>query len=155
MIYQWLLDTGFSGEWLLDHLPESEIKSAESELFRRTQLSAFPMELKDLKTGRTIESSSSLITLTPFLDPHGVLRVEGRIENAPVAPEVRHPIILPAHEKITELLIYSTHLEYEHSTPERTLNELRKLYWVQGGRKTMYLILVLDASETTQRLCIQ
>ena len=117
-------------------LSEFEIKSAESELFRRTQLSAFPMELKDLKTGRTIESSSSLITLTPFLDSHGVLRVGGRIENAPVSPEVRHPIILPAHEKLTELLIYSTHLEFQHSTPERTLNELRKLYWVQGGRKT-------------------
>ena len=122
-------------------LSEFEIKSAEWELFRRTQLSAFPMELKDLKTGRTIESSSSLITLTPLLDLHGVLRVGGRIENAPVSPEVYHPIILPAHEKLTQLLIYSTHLEFQHSTPERTLNELRKFYWVQGERKTIRRVL--------------
>lgn len=51
-------------------LSESEIKSAELlELFRRIQLSAFPMELKDRKAGRTIESISysSLTTLTPTL----------------------------------------------------------------------------------------
>ncbi|XP_046643169.1 uncharacterized protein LOC124328443 [Daphnia pulicaria] len=117
-----------------DKLSETEIVLAESELFRRAQLSAFPDDFENLKDGKVLEASSSLITLSPFIDQIGVLRVGGRIENAPVPPETRHPIIL-------KLLIYSQHLELVHSTPERTFHEVRKLYWIQGGRKTVRRIL--------------
>ena len=75
------------------------------------------------------------------MDQIGVLRVGGGIENAPVPPETRHPIILPVRPRITELLTYSQHLEFAHSTPERTFREVRKLYWFQGGRKTVRRIL--------------
>lgn len=104
-------------------------------------MSAFPEDYSNLKEGKQLDPGSSLITLTPFIDHQGVLRVGGRIENAPAPPEARHPIILPADEKITKLLIYSLHLEFAHSTTERTFHELRKLYWVQRGRKTVRRII--------------
>ncbi|XP_045028561.1 uncharacterized protein LOC123471391 [Daphnia magna] len=122
-------------------LSETEVKNAEAELFRRAQMSAFPEDYSNIKEGKQLDPGSSLITLTPFVDHQGVLRVGGRIENAPTPPEARHPIILPAEEKITELMIYSLHLEFVHSTTERTFHELRKLYWVQRGRKTVRRII--------------
>ncbi|XP_057372209.1 uncharacterized protein LOC130693104 [Daphnia carinata] len=122
-------------------LSETEVKNAEAELFRRAQMSAFPEDYSNLKEGKQLDPGSSLITLTPFIDHQRVLRVGGRIENAPAPPEARHPIILPADEKITKLLIYSLHLEFAHSTTERTFHELRKVYWVQRGRKTVRRII--------------
>ncbi|XP_045032618.1 uncharacterized protein LOC123474468 [Daphnia magna] len=122
-------------------LSETEVKNAEAELFRRAQMSAFPEDYSNIREGKQLDPGSSLITLTPFVDHQEILRVGGRIENAPAPPEARHPIILPADEKITELLIYSFHLEFVHSTTERTFHELRKLYWIQRGRKTVSKII--------------
>lgn len=98
-------------------------------------MSGFPEDYCNLKEGKRLDSASSLIKLTLFIDRQGILWVRGRIENAPVPPEVRHPIILPADEKITELLIYSLHLKFAHSIRERTFREVRKLYGDQRGQK--------------------
>ena len=44
----------------------------------QVQKEAFSQEISALKNGGTISSSSSLLQLTPELDPDGLLRVGGR-----------------------------------------------------------------------------
>ena len=61
-------------------LSEAEIENAKAELFNRAQTSAFPGDFNNLKEGKQLGSGSSLITLTPFIDHQGVLRVGGRIK---------------------------------------------------------------------------
>ena len=48
-------------------------------------------ELKDLKT------TASMRKLHPLVDDKGILRVGGRLENALIKYEAKHPIILPYH----------------------------------------------------------
>ena len=110
-------------------------------------MSAFPEEFNNLKGGKELESGSSLITLTPFIDHQGVLRVGGRIQNAPAPPEVRHLIILQARARITELLIYSLQLEFAHST--KYVNSTGSKVDEKRGEESS--TIVPNASDTTHR----
>ncbi|KZS01225.1 Uncharacterized protein APZ42_002178, partial [Daphnia magna] len=64
-------------------LLEAEVKKAETELFGHTQMSAFPEDFSNLNEEKRLYPGSSLIDLTPFINHRGVLRVGGRIDNAP------------------------------------------------------------------------
>jgi hypothetical protein len=44
--------------------------------------------------------------LAPYLDHRGFLSVGGLIEKASLYIDVRHPIILPHSERVTELILY-------------------------------------------------
>ncbi|KAJ8035403.1 hypothetical protein HOLleu_22626 [Holothuria leucospilota] len=61
----------------------------------------------------------------------GVLRVGGRLENAPLADDVKHPIILPSMHHVTDLVIEHHHLLVGHSGAGSTWSSLREKYW--GG----------------------
>ncbi|XP_037828764.1 uncharacterized protein LOC119616475 [Lucilia sericata] len=60
----------------------------------------------------------------------GVLRVAGRIENADVPDELKHPAILPKHCRITKLLILHYHNIHHHINHETVVNELRQRYYI-------------------------
>ena len=81
-----------------------------------------------------IPINSFLRCLEPFIDTHGILRVGGRIERGPFAFDQKHPTILPDY-RLTELIIAEMHVNLTHSKPERTLAELRLLYWAIGAKR--------------------
>lgn len=68
------------------------------------------MEIGSHKPGEAITCKGSLQTLHPFLDHSGILRVGGRIGNAHIAYNARHPIILQKSSHLAALLIAHTHL---------------------------------------------
>ncbi|XP_076659884.1 uncharacterized protein LOC143363167 [Halictus rubicundus] len=72
---------------------------------RHVQGSHFELELGALRTGQPISGKSSIARLTPFLDEDGLLRVGGRIDNAPLPFDERHPIILPKDSHLTQLIV--------------------------------------------------
>ncbi|XP_015748349.1 PREDICTED: uncharacterized protein LOC107328140 [Acropora digitifera] len=82
----------------------------------------------------SMKKTSSLYRLDPFLDENGVLRVGGRIRNAPVSYEIKHPVILPSKSQVTILLV---RYQNERISPQgrgMTLNDLRSHgYWLIGG----------------------
>ena len=47
--------------------------------------------------------------LHPFLDEKGILRVGGRLENALIKFEAKHPIVLPYRHHVTNLIISQHH----------------------------------------------
>ena len=63
---------------------------------------------------KKLKQTSSLFRLDPFLDEKGVLRVGGRLQNAALAYEVKHPIIIPKKSHLTELLIRHYHNQEQH-----------------------------------------
>ena len=110
-------------------------------IIRLAQERFYFSELDDLKSRRPINSHSKILKLKPFLDHRGLLSVVGRIDDAPVAYDTRHPIILPASARVTELIVHQTHLEYAHASPERTLYKCRKMFWIVKGRATVKKIV--------------
>ena len=122
-------------------LTADEIQTGMWTLIRLAQEGAYPTDLDDLKNGRQICPGSSLVKLTPFLDHRGLLSVGGRIGNAPLPFGARHPIILPTSSQIAELIIRDVHVQHSHSSSERTLHELRSLYWIPRGRVAVKRVL--------------
>jgi len=78
--------------------------------------------LKNLKNKRELGRNSRLRqfgdTLHPFLDENGMLRVGGRLHEAPWTFERKHPILLPAQCKITRLLIERELRTLLHAGPQ-------------------------------------
>ncbi|XP_055623485.1 uncharacterized protein LOC129766911 [Toxorhynchites rutilus septentrionalis] len=77
-------------------LNQDDFVKAKDTLWRQAQAQGYSEEFHRLKSERGIEKGSPLQSLAPFLDERGVIRVGGRIGNAPTIPfAVKYPIVLP------------------------------------------------------------
>ena len=110
-----------------------EIKAAEMKIIRHVQEQQYGDEVKKLKSGLPLQKSSSLKDLTPFLDPHDVLCVGGRIQHASMQERKKHPFIIPHRHKIARMIIEELH-NVAHIGVEWTLSMLRTKYWVTRAR---------------------
>lgn len=72
--------------------------------------------------------------LTAFLDPQGVLRVGGRSKFAEIDSESEHQVIIPKESRFAQLRINEAHLRTLHGGTQLTLGQLRRSYWILGGR---------------------
>ncbi|XP_071644259.1 uncharacterized protein [Temnothorax longispinosus] len=68
---------------------------------RVVQALHFANEITALSANRTVSHRSSLASLSPFLDDHGVLRVGGRLKHAMLSTDERHPMIAPPSSWLT------------------------------------------------------
>ena len=62
-----------------------------------------------------------------------VLHVGGRLENAPIKDDIRHPIILPINHHVTQLLINHHHEVTGLCGAGATWSSLRQRYWILKG----------------------
>lgn len=69
-----------------------------------------------------------------FLDVNGILRVGGRLKNALLDPEVKHPAIIPRDSSFSRLVIADFHERTLHGGVQVVLSALRQQYWIIGGR---------------------
>ena len=87
--------------------------------------------------GSVPAKTSAIAKLKPFLeDDTRILRVGGRLKNAPIPFVAKHPAILPSRHHITCLIIRHYHLRSGHAGPERVLAEVRQRYLILKGRAT-------------------
>ncbi len=84
--------------------------------------------------GSSQAKPNSLLKLKPFEDENNQLRVGGRLTNAPIPFEAKHPVILPNNHHVTQLIISHYHLRLGHAGPERVLAEIRQRFWILKGR---------------------
>ena len=126
-----------------------DLKKAEREIVKQIQGEAFDKEIKAIKSlalneeiqkrdearqrNQAVKQTSTLYRLDPFLDRHGVLRVGGRTQQASLAEDIKHPVILPREGHVTELVIKNFHEKTQHQGRGFTLNEIRSSgYWITG-----------------------
>lgn len=83
---------------------------AEEFWCKFTQESAYSDELKCLRNGKEIPPKSKLNALAPILDAGGMIWVGGRLENANISYDERHPIIVPGDSLFAMKLIKKTHM---------------------------------------------
>ena len=105
------------------------------------QAESFPQEVAVLGSKHHVSSKSKLVSLSPFLDEHGIIRAGGRIERADIPFCSRHPVVLAPDHELTRLIIMNCHEKLKHEGVDHVRNELRLLYWILRCRATVRKIL--------------
>ena len=129
------------------HLTFAELQVAEREIFKRVQQVAFPEVIDVLSATECCEdkrypkkvlkkTGASRCQLNPQLK-EGLLRVGGRLVNAPFGDERKHPIILPYKHHVTDLIIRQCHESLGHMGQESVLSSLRETVWIVKGRSAV------------------
>ena len=133
------------------HLTVTELQVAEREIFKRVQLVAFPEVIDVLSATESCEdkrylkkilkkAGASIRQLNPQFK-EGLLRVGGRLVNAPVGDERKHPIILPYKHHVTDLVIKQCHESLGHMGQEFVLSSLRETVWIVKGRSAVRRVI--------------
>ena len=80
--------------------------------------------------------------LRVFTDQEGVMRCQGRIDNAEKVPySSKYPILLPNDHHLTKLYVHNAHARVLHNGVKATITELRSRFWLVKGRSTVKKIL--------------
>ena len=118
------------------HLTATEINMSEHALFRRAQSQTFSHELNQLTHDHPIKSSSAIITLSPFTDQQGIIRVwgGGRLAKSHLTYSQSHPVILSSKSHICYLMFNSKHVALGHCGPSLLLSSTGSRVHVLGTR---------------------
>ena len=121
-----------------------ELERAEITLIKYLQLRHFSNFLSARNDKERLKSLPlPLKKLHPYVHD-GLMHVGGRLNQAPTAFDVKHPIILPPNSHFTELMIRQYHAEVGHSGAGHTWASIRQRYWIlKGGaavRKSLGLV---------------
>ena len=114
-----------------------ELNAAEQEIIRHVQKEAFKEEISKLNNPTTrgeAKGSSPLFRLDPFLDLNDLVRIGGRIRQASLSQDAKHPVVLPGQGHITKILASHYHEKALHQGKGITLNAIRSSgFWLIGG----------------------
>lgn len=106
------------------------------------QQQSFPEEYKELISGKPITPSSRILSLNPFMDEQGLIRVGGRLKNSGLPFDTCHPILLPKNHELTKRIIVQQHLRYMHAGVQATMAAVRERFWPLSLRSTTRKILL-------------
>ena len=81
---------------------------------RKAQAESFPQEVATLKKILPISSKSKLVSLSPFLDKEGMVRVGGQIERPNIPYSGRHPLVLSPEHELSRLIVINCHEKLKH-----------------------------------------
>ena len=123
-----------------ERLTVTDIRNAEMEILKHIQEESFSSEISNLKAGKPVPKGSSLKKLDPVLND-GLLRVGGRLGNAPYALDFKHPIILPKKHDVVTMIVRQCHEQVGHMGAEYTLAETRVKYYIVNGRRTVQRVI--------------
>jgi len=127
------------------NLSSAELNEAMYLWIKIVQAEVFPEELDALKKGKSLKVNSRIVSLNPFLDPTGVVRVGGRLRHAKIPFQQKHPVLLPKDHKFTSLLLSHVHLSNLHAGPQLMLAVLHTEFWILSAR---------DAVRRHVRICV-
>lgn len=111
-----------------------ERRQALQILITAVQQEAFSDEISRCRSGDTLLSKSRIISLNPFIDESGILRVGGRIQAANISYSQTHPIILPKRNNLTNVIISEAHSTTLHGGAQLMMAHLNRQYWIIGLR---------------------
>lgn len=114
-----------------DRITKSDIEKAELMLVNAVQQRHFKEEYKFLAENKTL--NSNLRRLNPFCQDN-IIRVGGRLSNANVSFDHKHPILLPKSDPFVDLLVDYTHQKYSHTSAHLLQSLLRQNYWILSAR---------------------
>ena len=117
-----------------NELDSSELRAAEQVIIKQEQSEAFADDLSRLRSDLPVAKQSSLMTLSPFLDEEGILRVKGRLEQSHLTYDAKHPVIVPSGH-LALLIVRSQHVALKHAGVSALMAAVRARFWIVGLRR--------------------
>ncbi|XP_022102055.1 uncharacterized protein LOC110985381 [Acanthaster planci] len=129
-------------------LTTNDLARAEAAIVRYIQAQSFQEEFSSLKKGEDKaqklrsekKKKGQLYKLDPILTDDSIIRVGGRLRNAP-GDTSNHPPILPKDNHVVSLIMKHYHLESGHSGREYVLSLIRQKFWVIKARSILRKVL--------------
>lgn len=78
-----------------------------------------------------------MVSLCPFVDKDGLIRVGGRLRHATISEEQNYPVILSGKYYVTGLIMRENHQKLLHAPSEQLLYHVRQTYWPLNGRRPL------------------
>ncbi|XP_037942534.1 uncharacterized protein LOC119675408 [Teleopsis dalmanni] len=117
-------------------LSANELDAALITIICHIQGNDFHEEIKQLKKQGHVDKSSSISSLSPFIDNANVLRVGGRLEASSLPYDSKHPMLIPYNDPLAKLLFVMFHEENKHCGPQALLSIVRQRFWPIKGKST-------------------
>ncbi|XP_037942525.1 uncharacterized protein LOC119675398 [Teleopsis dalmanni] len=114
----------------------TELEAALITIICHIQGNDFHEEIKQLKKQGHVDKSSSISSLSPFIDNANVLRVGGRLEASSLPYDSKHPMLIPYNDPLAKLLFVMFHEENKHCGPQALLSIARQLFGPIKGKST-------------------
>lgn len=111
---------------------EETIK-VEQRILRLIQKTQFSDEITRISNSERVKGTK-LATLNPMIDGSGLLRVDGRLQNANIPISQKHPILLPSRHHVTDLIIREIHERNFHAGIQSTLYAICHRFWLVDGK---------------------
>ncbi|XP_066270881.1 uncharacterized protein [Branchiostoma lanceolatum] len=119
------------GKTTCQRLSTGDLARAELEIVRHVQRSHYSEEIVSLQRSKgSVKSCSSIFQLNPKLDEEGILRVGGRLRQATLSEEMKHPMMLPKTSRVSELVIQEIHEDNGHLGRNYVTSKVRERYWI-------------------------
>ena len=130
------------GSLIIPHPIEARLQ-AEKLIVANVQQEDFPDHVvQDAKWGTRLAKASAIIKLNPKVDSKGLLRVGGRLDQADLSSNERHPPILPGSHYVATLLVEHVHNEVKHQGRHFTQGMVRsKGFWVIRGKRLINKVI--------------
>ena len=103
---------------------------------KHQQAEYFPEVHKILERG-SVSKNRLIKDLGLYMDEAQIIRCRGRIRNADLPYESKHPVLLPKKGHLTKLIIKEAHKITLHGGLGDTLAQIRKNYWIPKGRQAV------------------
>lgn len=117
---------------IVGELTLQETDAATNLICKKVQQECFQEDLIKIKNKKPC--SQRLQRLSPFLDAQGILRVGGRLKNAPIGSKAKNPILLPKKHHVVNILIDYYHKRNLHVGPQSLQAMLAQQYWILSAR---------------------
>ncbi|KAF8784540.1 hypothetical protein HNY73_010203 [Argiope bruennichi] len=100
---------------IIEPITSKERIFARNIIVKYVQTVFFDAEINCIRSNQIMPKKSPLSALCPFIDKDGLLRVGGRLQNASLQYNAKHPIILPNQHKLSILIVQYFHILNLHA----------------------------------------
>lgn len=116
---------------------------AEVIILREVQRETFSAEVKALSCGQQVQRCSPIISLSPFLDEKGLLRIGGRLSQArQILGTGVNPILVPKQHHVSTLLVRHFHESVKHQGRHLTEGGIRSHgFWIIGAKRLVSKVI--------------
>ncbi|VEN64130.1 unnamed protein product [Callosobruchus maculatus] len=121
----------------LGPLSVKEYKTALLKLTFIAQRQMFPRDIQRLQTEGKLDNDSKILSLNPYLDEFGLLRIGGRIKHSDLSSEHKHPLLINDKHPFSLLIIQYEHFRHFHAGNQATLTAVRQTFWLINGRNAI------------------
>ena len=119
----------------------TELKNCLLRLVAFEQRKYFPDTISRLKIGKMPKNNDPLLPLNPIIDDQSLIRVGGRLINADLEFDAKHPLILPYESCLSVLLIRHEHIDGKHIGIQTVISNLRQQFWIIKARALVKRVL--------------